>query len=95
MTDTQENTHNKKATIQETLLEFVQEDTGRLVLREAKNQDEVLLSIDFSEKVKDMLGEDIRYIGEHMIHAAMAAVMHRQMDHWHAHVYDEEPVHYS
>lgn len=95
MKDTQKDNKAKKPHIQETLLEFVQEDDGRLVLREAKDKDEVLVSIDFSDKVKDMLGEDIRYIGEHMIHAAMAAVMHKQLDHWHAHVYDEEPVHYS
>lgn len=80
---------------QETLLEFVEDDSGKLILREAKNKDEVLVSIDFSDKVKEMLGGDTQYIGEHMIQAAMAAVMHRQMDKWHAHVYDEEPVHFS
>lgn len=95
MSDTQENPQKKDRFIQETLLEFVQVDDGKLVLREAKNQDEVLVSIDFSEKIKDMLGEDARYIGEHMIHAAMAAVMHRQVDRWHAMIHDEEPVHYS
>ncbi len=82
---------------QETLLEFVEEDSGKLVLREAKNTDEVLVSIDFSEKVKTMLGDDIdlRYIGEHMIQAAFAAVMKQQLARWHANVLDEEPVHYS
>lgn len=80
---------------QEMLLEFVQDETGKMVLRESKNKDEVLLSIDFSDKVKDMLGVDIQYIGESMIQAAMAAVMHRQMDKWHANVFDEEPTHFS
>lgn len=85
----------KKLPIQEVLLEFVQTDDGKLVLRESRNHDETLVSIDFSDKVKDMLGDDIRMIGEHMIHAAMAAVMKQQMAHWHAHVHDEEPVRYS
>lgn len=70
-------------------------DDGKLILRESRNRDEVLVSIDFSQKVKDMLGEDTQYIGEHMIQAAMMAVMNRQMSHYHAYVYDEEPLHYS
>lgn len=80
---------------QETLLEFVQDETGKLILRESRNKEEVLVSIDFSDKVKEMLGSDTQYIGEHMIQAAMAAVMHRQMDRWHATVFDEEPVRFS
>lgn len=97
--DTDNKTDNKKAktgtTITETLLEFVQTDNGTLVLRESHNKDEVLVSIDFSPKVKEMLGSDTQYIGEAMIQAAMAAVMQRQMSHYHANVFDEEPVHYS
>lgn len=97
--DTDNKTDNKKAktgtTITETLLEFVQTDNGTLVLRESHNKDEVLVSIDFSPKVKEMLGGDTQYIGEAMIQAAMAAVMQRQMSHYHANVFDEEPVHYS
>lgn len=87
--------NSKKNKITETLLEFVDLDDGKLILRESRNRDEVLVSIDFSQKVKDMLGEDTQYIGEHMIQAAMMAVMNRQMSHYHAYVYDEEPLHYS
>lgn len=79
----------------EVMLEFVQDESGKLVLRESKNQDEVFVTIDFSDKVKEMLGDDVRFIGEHMIQAALAAVMHRQMDKWHANVYDEKPIRYS
>lgn len=79
----------------EVMLEFVQDESGKLVLRESKNQDEVFVTIDFSDKVKEMLGDDVRFIGEHMIQAALAAVMHRQMDKWHANVYDETPKRYS
>lgn len=88
-------TEESKTTIQETVLELVQLEGGELVLREVKNKDEILVSIDFSEKIKDMLGEDVRHIGESMVQAAMAAVMHRQMNKWHAYVHDEEPNFYS
>lgn len=95
MNDTKMTDNETKTTIQETVLELVQLEGGELVLREAKNKDEVLVSIDFSEKIKDMLGEDVRHIGESMVQAAMAAVMHRQMNKWHAYVHDEEPDFYS
>lgn len=79
----------------EVMLEFVQDESGKLILRESKNQEEVFVTIDFSDKVREMLGDDVKYIGEHMIQAAMAAVMHRQLDKWHANVYDEKPKRYS
>lgn len=79
----------------QTLLELIQDDDGALLLREAKDKSEVLVSIHFSDKVKDMLGDDVQYVGEHMIHAAMAAVMKQQMEKWHANVFDEEPRFYS
>lgn len=93
ITQATDKTHQKS--IKETVLEFVQQEDGKLVLRESLNKDEVLLTIDFSDKVKEMLGGEMHYIGEAMISAAMGAVMRRQMSHYHAHVYDEEPVHYS
>lgn len=79
----------------EVMLEFIQDETGQLILRESKNHDEVFVTINFSDKVKEMLGDDTHFVGEHMIQAAMAAVMHRQMDKWHANVYDEKPKRYS
>ena len=84
-----------KMSVAEVLLEFVQEEDGCLVLRESRNKKEVLVSINFGEKIKGMLGEDTHYIGEHMIQAAMAVVMSRQSERWHAQVYDEEPLRYS
>ncbi|MDO4251276.1 MAG: hypothetical protein Q4C68_07175 [Moraxella sp.] len=85
----------KKINVTEMFLEFVQEEDGRLVLRESRNKNEMLVAIDFGEKIKGVLGEDTHFIGEHMIQAAMAAVMSRQVERWHAHIYDEEPAHYS
>lgn len=79
----------------ERLLEFVQEENGRMVLRESKNKKQILVAIDFSDAVKDLLGEDTHHIGEYMIQAAIKAVAHRQNDKWHALVFDEEPRFYS
>lgn len=85
---------DNSSAIQEVMLELV-EDENKLMLREVKNHDEVLVSIEFSDKVKGLLGGDVRMIGEHMIQAAMASVMHQQMSRWHANVYDEMPKRFS
>lgn len=82
--------------VQETLLEFIEESSGVMILREVgHDHDEPLVSITFSEQVQDMLGADARVVGQAMIHAAIASVVQRQSNFWHAHVYDEEPAHYS
>lgn len=77
------------------MLEFVEQEDGKLVLRSSDEKDEPWVSIEFSDRVKDMLGSDTQFIGQHMIHAAIQSLMHKQMSQWHARVYDEEPVHYS
>lgn len=84
----------KDGFVQETLLEFIEESSGVMILREV-GHDEPLVSITFSEQVQDMLGADARVVGQAMIHAAIASVVQRQSNFWHAHVYDEEPAHYS
>ncbi len=80
----------------ETTLELVEGEDGRLLLRDAEQQDDVpLMTIDFSDKLKELLGSDTQAIGQHMIHAAIQVIMQKQMSQWHAHVYDKEPTHYS
>ena len=79
----------------ETTLELVESDDGRLLLRDTEKDDEPLMSIDFSDKLKDLLGSDTQSIGQHMIHAAIQVIMQKQMSQWHAHVYDKEPTNYS
>lgn len=86
---------SKLPTPKEVMLEFIQDEEGRLILRDSKNHDETFVTIAFSDKVKEMLGDDTQFVGEHMIQAAMVAVMHRQMDKWHANVFDEAPKRYS
>lgn len=82
------------AMAKETMLELV-ENEGKLVLRPMNSEEEPLVSIEFSDQVKEMLGGDTHFIGQHMIHAAIQGFMHKQVSRWHAHVYDEEPAHYS
>lgn len=79
----------------ETTLELVESDDGRLLLRDTEKDEEPLMTIDFSDKLKDLLGSDTQSIGQHMIHAAIQVIMQKQMSKWHAHVYDKEPTNYS
>ncbi|MBE9578163.1 hypothetical protein A9Z60_01980 [Moraxella nonliquefaciens] len=77
------------------MLEFIETENGSLVLQEV-GTDEILVSIAFSDKVKQMVGaEHIHSIGQSMISAAIATVMERQMRQYHAHVYDETPKRFS
>ena len=85
----------RKGLGKETVLELIENDKGQIVLRDASNGDEPLVTIDFSEKVQDMLGGDVQGVGHKMVHAAIQAVMKKQVSQWHANVYDEEPEHYS
>ncbi len=79
----------------ETTLELVEAENGTLLLRDTEKDDEPLMTIDFSDKLKELLGSDTKAIGQHMIHAAIQVIMQKQMSQWHAHVYDKEPTHYS
>lgn len=80
---------------QETLLELVQLEGGKLVLRPVDKDEEPLVSIEFSDKVQDMLGSEVHGIGQYMVQAALQAIMQQQVARWHAQVYDEEPIRYS
>ncbi len=79
----------------ETTLELIESEDGTLLLRDADTHDEPLMTIDFSDKLKELLGSDTQAIGQHMIHAAIQVIVQKQMSQWHAHVYDKEPLHYS
>lgn len=80
---------------QETVLELIENEKGQIVLRDAGDSENPLVTIAFSEKVQDMLGSDVQLVGHQMVQAAIEAVMQKQVSQWHANVYDEEPEHYS
>ncbi|MDO5770249.1 MAG: hypothetical protein Q4P13_12160 [Psychrobacter sp.] len=79
----------------ETMLELIEADDGRLLLRDVDGEKEALVTIGFSDKIKDVLGHDTQVVGQHMIHAAIQVIMQKQISQWHAYVYDQEPTHYS
>ena len=84
-----------KLTAKEAYLEFLQRDDGMLVLQEVGDK-EPLVTICFADKIKEMLGqENLQMIGQHMIQAAIATFMQKQMNQYHAHVFDEKPKRFS
>lgn len=90
--------HGSASFAKETMLELVEVQKGRLELREVNAEvdgGDALVSIEFSDKINEVLGGDAQQIGQHMIQAAIQVIMHKQMSQWHAHVYDEEPTYYS
>lgn len=92
---TDRDTQNQaQSVIKEAILELV-ENEGRLILCEVGKREEPLVSIEFSDMVKKAVDDDMMVIGQHMIHAAIQLIMHKQMKQWHAQVYDKEPAHYS
>lgn len=79
----------------QTILEFIQREDGTMALQE-RNSDEVLVTINFGEIIKDMMGADnIPIIGHHMIQAAISHMMQEQMSRYHAQVYDEPMARFS
>ena len=74
-----------------------QNDTLDTTSKRGKNINTKMMkmTIDCSDKLKEILGSDTQAIGQHMIHAAIQVIMQKQMSQWHAHVYDKEPTHYS
>ena len=61
----------------ETTLELVEGENGVLLLRDTEKDDEPLMTIDFSDKLKELLGSDTQAIGQHMIHAAIQVIMQK------------------
>lgn len=80
---------------QEAVLELVQLEGGELALRNADSEKEPLVKIQFSDEVKDILGDQTPSVAQHMIQAALFGLLEKQMDQWQAEVLDEQPAHLS
>lgn len=76
---------------QEAILELVQLENGELALRNAGSEKEPLVTIQFNEEVKALLGDQTPVIAQHMIQAALFALMEKQVNEWEAEVVDEKP----
>ena len=80
---------------QEAILELVQLENGELALRNAASENDPLVTIQFNESVKTLLGDQMPVIAQHMIQAALFALLEKQADEWHAAVVDEQPQYLS
>ena len=80
---------------QEAILELVQLEGGELALRNAGSEQEPLVTIQFNEEVKALLGDQTPVIAQHMVQAALLALMEKQANEWHAEVVDDQPKYMS
>lgn len=80
---------------QEAILELVQLENGELALRNAASENDPLVTIQFNESVKNLLGDQMPLIVQHMIQAALFALLEKQANEWHAMVVDEKPKYLS
>ena len=76
---------------QEAILELVQLEGGELALRNAGSENDPLVTIQFNDEVKALLGDQTPAIAQQMIQAALFALLEKQSDEWHAEVVDEQP----
>ena len=75
---------------QEAILELVQLEGGELALRNAGSEDP-LVKIQFNDEVRALLGDQIPVVAQHMIQAALFALMEKQVNEFEAVVVDEKP----
>ena len=80
---------------QEAILELVQLEGGELALRNAGSEKEPLVKIQFNDEVKMLLGDQMPVIAQHMVQAALYALMEKQANELHAEIVDEQPQYLS
>ena len=80
---------------QEASLELVQLEGGELALRNAGSEKEPLVTIQFNEELRNILGDQMSVIAQQMIQAALFGLLEKQVDEWHAEVVDEKPKYMS
>lgn len=80
---------------QEVMLELVQLEGGELALRNAGSETEPLVTIQFNQEIKAILGDQTPMIAQQMIQAALFALMEKQSNELHAEVVDETPQYLS
>ena len=80
---------------QEAILELVQLEGGELALRNAESKKDPLLTIQFNDDIKALLGDQMPVIAQHMIQAALMALLEKQSNEWNAEVLDEKPQFFS
>lgn len=80
---------------QEAILELVQLEGGELALRNADSEQDPLVTIQFNDEIKALLGDQMPVIAQHMVQAALFALLEKQSNEWEAEVVDQQPLHFS
>ncbi len=80
---------------QDAILELVQLEGGELALRNAGSEQEPLVTIQFNEEVRALLGDQTPAIAQQMIQAALYGLLEKQVNEWQADVVDDKPQYLS
>ena len=80
---------------QDAILELVQLEGGELALRNAGSEQEPLVTIQFNEEVRALLGDQTPAIAQQMIQAALYGLLEKQVNEWQADVVDDKPQYMS
>ena len=77
------------------ILELVQLENGELALRNAGSETQPLLTIQFNDEVKKLLGDQVPVIAQHMIQAALFGLLEKEVNEMQAEIVDQKPKFYS
>ena len=80
---------------QEAILELVQLEGGELALRNAGSESAPLVTIQFNEELKALLGDQTTVVAQQMVQAALYGLLEKQVGEWHAEVVGEKPQFFS
>lgn len=80
---------------QDAVLELVQLENGELALRNADSEKAPLVTIQFNDEVRALLGENTALVAQHMIQAALMGLLEKQVNQWQAEVVDDPPQVFS
>lgn len=80
---------------QEVILELVQLEGGELALRNAGSETDPLVTIQFNQEIKAILGDQTPMVAQQMIQAALLGLMEKQSNQFQAEVIDETPQYLS
>lgn len=80
---------------QEATLELVQLENGDLALRNAASEKAPLVTIQFNDEVRTLLGENTALVAQQMVQAALLGLLEKQAHEWQAEVIDEQPQYLS
>ncbi|MDH1517808.1 hypothetical protein N5I08_01965 [Acinetobacter johnsonii] len=80
---------------QEAILELVQLEGGELALRNAGSESAPLVTIQFNEELKALLGDQTTVVAQQMVQAALYGLLEKQVGEWQVEVVDEKPQFFS